>query len=67
MIGLEALKSRRSKERAASFTRFQSYSSLGGWNFFMNANTEDPDAAYEFIRFMSAPEQQKYRAIEGSV
>ncbi len=45
----------------------QSYSSLGGWNFFMNANTEDPDAAYEFIRFMSAPEQQKYRAIEGSV
>jgi multiple sugar transport system substrate-binding protein len=45
----------------------QSYSSLGGWNFFMNANTKDPDAAYEFIRFMSAPEQQKYRAIEGSV
>ena len=45
----------------------QSYSSLGGWNFFMNANTGDPDAAYEFIRFMSAPEQQKYRSIEGSV
>jgi trehalose/maltose transport system substrate-binding protein len=45
----------------------QSYSSLGGWNFFMNANTGDPDAAYEFIRFMSSPEQQKFRSIEGSV
>ncbi len=45
----------------------QSYSSLGGWNLFMNANTRDPDAAYEFISFMSAPEQQKFRAIEGSV
>ncbi len=45
----------------------QSYSSLGGWNFFMNSNTKDSDAAYEFIRFMSAPKQQKYRAIEGSV
>jgi len=45
----------------------QSYSSLGGWNLFMNANTRDPDAAYEFINFMSAPEQQKFRSIEGSV
>jgi multiple sugar transport system substrate-binding protein len=45
----------------------RSYSSLGGWNLFMNANTKDPDAAYEFINFMSAPEQQKYRSIEGSV
>jgi multiple sugar transport system substrate-binding protein len=45
----------------------QSYSSLGGWNFFLNANSRNPDAAYEFISFMSAPEQQKYRSIEGSV
>jgi multiple sugar transport system substrate-binding protein len=45
----------------------QSYSALGGWNFFLNANSGNPDAAYEFIRFMSAPEQQKFRAIEGSV
>jgi multiple sugar transport system substrate-binding protein len=45
----------------------QSYSSLGGWNFFMNANSRNADAAYEFIRFMSAPEQQKFRAIKGSV
>ena len=45
----------------------QSYSSLGGWNFFLNANSEKADAAYEFIKFMSAPEQQKVRSIEGSV
>jgi multiple sugar transport system substrate-binding protein len=45
----------------------QSYSSLGGWNFFMNANSGNADAAYEFIRFMSAPGQQKFRAIKGSV
>ncbi len=45
----------------------QTYSSLGGWNLFMNANARDPDAAYEFIRFMSDPEQQKFRSIEGSV
>jgi multiple sugar transport system substrate-binding protein len=45
----------------------QSYSSLGGWNFFLNANSTNADAAYEFISFMSAPEQQKYRAINGSV
>lgn len=45
----------------------QSYSSLGGWNLFMNANTRDPDAAYGFTRFMSTLEQQKIRSIEGSV
>jgi multiple sugar transport system substrate-binding protein len=45
----------------------QSYSSLGGWNLFMNANSRNADAAYEFIRFMSAPEQQKFRAMKGSV
>lgn len=35
----------------------QTYSSLGGWNLFMNAGTEYADAAWEFIRFMTAPEQ----------
>ena len=45
----------------------RSYSSLGGWNLFMNANSENADAAWEFMRFMAAPEQQKVRAIEGSV
>src|SRR5215216_663271 len=45
----------------------QSYSSLGGWNVFLNAKSGNADAAYEFIRFMSATEQQKYRAINGTV
>ena len=45
----------------------RSYSCLGGWNLFMNANSRNPDAAWEFIQFMAAPEQQKFRAIEGSV
>ena len=45
----------------------RSYSSLGGWNLFLNAASEKADAAYEFIRFMSAPEQQKVRSVEGSV
>lgn len=42
-------------------------SSTGGWNMFINASTEDPDAAWEFVRFMTAPEQQKFRALEGAV
>ena len=45
----------------------RSYSSLGGWNLFLSASSEKADAAYEFIRFMSAPEQQKVRSVEGSV
>lgn len=45
----------------------RSYSSLGGWNLFLSANSRKADAAYEFIRFMSAPEQQKVRSVEGSV
>ena len=45
----------------------QSHSSLGGWNLFINAASKNQDAAWEFIRFMSAPEQQKFRALNGSV
>jgi multiple sugar transport system substrate-binding protein len=44
-----------------------SYSALGGWNFFLNASSRDPDGAYRFIEYMSAEAQQKRRAIEGSV
>jgi multiple sugar transport system substrate-binding protein len=40
---------------------------LGGWNLFLNANSQNADAAWEFIRFISAREQQKVRAVEGSV
>jgi multiple sugar transport system substrate-binding protein len=39
---------------------------VGDQPFYINATSENPDAAWEFIRFMTAPEQQKFRAIEGS-
>lgn len=44
----------------------QSYSALGGWNFFINAASEKQDDAWEFIRWITAPAQQKTIALEGS-
>jgi multiple sugar transport system substrate-binding protein len=46
----------------------ESVSGLGGWNFFINAfaETEAQDAAWEFVQFMTAPEQQKFYALGGS-
>ena len=46
----------------------QSVSGLGGWNFFINAfaGQEAQDAAWEFVKFMTAPEQQKFYALGGS-
>jgi multiple sugar transport system substrate-binding protein len=44
----------------------QSFSTLGGWNFFVNANSEKQDQAWEFIRFMTDPEQLKMNALQGS-
>ena len=43
-------------------------SGLGGWNFYINAasDQEVQDAAYEFVKFATSPEQQKYRALNGS-
>ena len=44
----------------------RSFTGLGGWNFFINAASEDrADAAWTFIQFMTAPENQKFRALEG--
>ncbi len=45
-----------------------SFSGLGGWNFYLNAasSEEEKEAAYEFVKFATAPEQQKYRALNGS-
>ena len=37
----------------------QTFSALGGWNFSINANSKNPDAAWSFIQYMTAPEQQK--------
>ena len=44
----------------------QSWSCLGGWNMHINAASNKQDAAWEFIKFMTAPKQQKFRAREGS-
>ena len=44
----------------------QSASALGGWNFFINASSEKQDQAWEFISWMTEPEQLKRNALEGS-
>ncbi|MEJ7843777.1 MAG: ABC transporter substrate-binding protein [Rubrobacter sp.] len=44
----------------------ESASALGGWNFFVNAASEKQDQAWEFIRWMTEPEQLKKNALEGS-
>jgi multiple sugar transport system substrate-binding protein len=43
----------------------QSSSTLGGWTFMINAQTDMPDEAWEFVKFMSSYESFKYRAING--
>jgi multiple sugar transport system substrate-binding protein len=41
------------------------HSGLGGWNLMVNATSEKTEAAWAFIRYLSAPEQQKERALKG--
>jgi multiple sugar transport system substrate-binding protein len=45
----------------------RSYSCLGGWNLMINDRSSDrkQDAAWRFIRYLTAPAQQKRRAVEG--
>ncbi len=40
------------------------FSTLGGWNFSINAATGSPDAAWAFIEWMTAPEQLKEFALK---
>ncbi len=44
----------------------QSFSTLGGWNFLINAASDKQDQAWEFIRFITAPEQLITNAKQGS-
>ena len=44
----------------------KSYSTLGGWNFLVNAASDMQEEAWEFIRFMTDPEQLKTNALEES-
>ncbi len=45
----------------------RSYSCLGGWNLMINARSgaRKQEAAWEFIRYLTAPEQQRVRAVKG--
>ncbi|MDP8940166.1 MAG: ABC transporter substrate-binding protein, partial [Actinomycetota bacterium] len=44
----------------------RSWSCLGGWNMYINSGSQNKDAAWEFIKFMTAAEQQRFRALEAS-
>lgn len=41
-----------------------SFSALGGWNFSINAKSKNPDAAWSFIQYMTAPKQEKEFALK---
>jgi multiple sugar transport system substrate-binding protein len=41
-------------------------SAQGGWDMVINAQTDMPDEAWEFVQWMTAEEQQKWRALKGS-
>lgn len=43
-----------------------SYSCLGGWNMYINAESSNIDAAWTFVKYATAPERQKFRAREGA-
>jgi multiple sugar transport system substrate-binding protein len=40
---------------------------LGGWLAMINKNTKNPDAAWEFLKFLAGPEGQKIAAIDGGL
>lgn len=40
---------------------------LGGWMAMINKNTKNPEAAWEFLKFMTGAEGQKISAIEGGL
>ena len=42
-------------------------SALGGWNMLINANSQKQDSAWEFAQWITAPEQQKFRAVEATI
>ena len=43
----------------------QSFSTLGGWTMAINAQTDMPDEAWEFVQFMTSEENLKFRSIQG--
>src|SRR5215204_7122993 len=45
----------------------QSYSTLGGWNQFVNAATDLQEEALSFAQFMTATEQQRFLGVDGGL
>ena len=45
----------------------QSAATLGGWQLAVSEYSENPDAASQFVMWMTSPEQQKYFALEASL
>jgi multiple sugar transport system substrate-binding protein len=45
----------------------KSYSTLGGWNLFVNAATDIQDEAVTFAKFMTEPEQEKLLGTDGGL
>ena len=43
-----------------------SYSCLGGWNMYINRDSQNVNAAWTFVKYATAPERQKFRAQEGA-
>ena len=43
----------------------ESSSTLGGWTFMINAQTDVQDEAWEFVKFMTSYENLKWRAVNG--
>ncbi len=44
-----------------------SFSTLGGWNFLINAASDKQDQAWEFIKFMTSEESMKFRSVKATV
>src|SRR5215212_5638721 len=42
-------------------------SCLGGWDMLINAQSDMQEEAWEFIKFMTAPEQMKFRTVKATV
>lgn len=40
---------------------------IGGWVVMLNKYSKNPDAAWEFLKFVSGPQGQKIRAVHGSL
>jgi multiple sugar transport system substrate-binding protein len=43
----------------------ESFSALGGWNFFINATSDKKEQAWEFIQFMTEESSQREFAVNG--